>query len=309
MSRSHWLPVIAVVGLALASPAGHCGDSKQAATTQQQRNASQSEPIQKAYKPNRSTPNCGPGSYDRNSALCAEWKSADAAQQAANAADRTITIGWIGVALTGLIMAAAVAAAIYAKHAADAAKRTITVMRRMTYAQTRAYLSADYSRMFMEFGGGIILHITNIGETPSRWIEIESNASLIEPGITAFEVAINPHGSVQRWPIDATGGRDIECSPDCGDTEFEGLLEKGSKERKYLVFQGMVRWETVFGEIFESAFFFWGLVEFRGMKKDADDTYKEIPIHLSRPCLPIPTYRQLKGADEGGESDKHYANQ
>lgn len=58
---------------------------------------------------------CEAGNDDRKSDLCAQWKAADAAS-------KTVLIGWWQVGLSFVTMLAAAGAVLYAKHAADAAR-------------------------------------------------------------------------------------------------------------------------------------------------------------------------------------------
>jgi hypothetical protein len=64
--------------------------------------------------------NCARGIYDEQSDLCAQWKAANAAERGADAAKWSVVIGWVGVLLGLVTMGAAIAAAIFAKRAADA---------------------------------------------------------------------------------------------------------------------------------------------------------------------------------------------
>lgn len=63
----------------------------------------------------------------RDSDLCAQWKAADAAFDSARAAERQTIIGWIGLLLGSITMAAAIAAAMYAKRAAIATEATVGI--------------------------------------------------------------------------------------------------------------------------------------------------------------------------------------
>jgi hypothetical protein len=106
--------------LAFALPSGQ-GSQAQQADPQQKI----SQPLERianaldqANEPKRETADCAEGSNDRKSDLCAQWKAADAAKQAANAADWTVTVAWVGVALGAITMGAAIAAAKFAYDAA-----------------------------------------------------------------------------------------------------------------------------------------------------------------------------------------------
>lgn len=74
---------------------------------------------------------CEQGSDNRNSDLCAQWKAADAAKKSA---DWNVYIGIFASLAGALTLAAAVAAAYFAKQA-------VLETRRIGEAQTRAYIS------------------------------------------------------------------------------------------------------------------------------------------------------------------------
>jgi hypothetical protein len=113
--------------------------------------------LDQANAPKRETVPCRPGADDRQSDLCAQWKAADAAKQAANAADATVFVGWIGLVLAAITMCAAIAAAYFAKKAADhteaganqarrasdAAELALKHSQESTQKQLRAYLDLN----------------------------------------------------------------------------------------------------------------------------------------------------------------------
>ena len=67
---------------------------------------------------------CPPGRDVRSSDLCAQWKAADAASEGARWAWWQVILGAAGICLGTLTMAAAIAAAIYARRAAEEAGRS-----------------------------------------------------------------------------------------------------------------------------------------------------------------------------------------
>lgn len=72
---------------------------------------------------------CDPSRDDRTSELCAAWKSADAAAAAAQYSFWQLVVAWIGAALGALTMSAAIAAAIYARRAAEAGEASAQTAR------------------------------------------------------------------------------------------------------------------------------------------------------------------------------------
>lgn len=78
--------------------------------------------LHRANKPSEHDKPCNKGGEDRGSDLCAQWKAADAAK---SSADATWAFGYVGSLLGLLTLAAAGAAAWYARKAAKAASDTV----------------------------------------------------------------------------------------------------------------------------------------------------------------------------------------
>ena len=124
MPRGYRCIILAAVGwLALggASPSGNTSQREETGPKEEIANSVDrvADALDEANKPKRETTDCAKGTDDRRSDLCAQWKAADAAAQAADAADSTVTIGWFGLALAAITMGAAIAAAYFAKKAAE----------------------------------------------------------------------------------------------------------------------------------------------------------------------------------------------
>jgi len=73
--------------------------------------------------PDYSTDPCYKAKDQNVAAFCAQWKAADAAQSSADATWWTVYVGASGLALAIITMAAAIAAAFFAKKAADETRR------------------------------------------------------------------------------------------------------------------------------------------------------------------------------------------
>ena len=80
--------------------------------------------LKDAQKPGKLDQPCAPGSEDRNSDLCAQWKAADAAQSSSLA---TWIFGSLGGVIGSLTLAAAWSAAKWAKSAAVETKRSANI--------------------------------------------------------------------------------------------------------------------------------------------------------------------------------------
>jgi hypothetical protein len=127
MLRGYRCIIVAVAGLILigANPAPQTsGQGKQANSTQtvsaKPQGADPASPKQEVAQ--RPDPGCNDRRDNRDSDLCAQWKAADAAYDAARAGESQVLIGWIGLVLGFITMGAAIAAAVYAKSAAGSAR-------------------------------------------------------------------------------------------------------------------------------------------------------------------------------------------
>ncbi|MBA2921079.1 hypothetical protein GON01_09380 [Sphingomonas sp. MAH-20] len=118
---------------------------------------------------------CKPGENNRGSDLCAQWKAADAAADSALWTERTFYLAIIGTLIGGLTLAAAFAAAKFARDAAietrrgaSAAEQAIEEARRIGEAQTKAYLSISSLGARWTDGGVVFRTIVqNSGQSPA----------------------------------------------------------------------------------------------------------------------------------------------
>ena len=101
--------------------------SERANDSKAPQSATQTIALPKAPEPEPKDAGCPNGKDRRNSDLCAQWKAADAAFDAARAGERQTIIGWIGLLLGFVTMGAALAAAWYAKRAAVATESTVAI--------------------------------------------------------------------------------------------------------------------------------------------------------------------------------------
>lgn len=120
--RSYAFAVVAVVGMtfaALADPPKPPQPSTAAEQPSAQKEIEASAPpIDQTVNSDKYTSPCEKNQDKRDSDLCAQWKAADAATEAATWGFWQIWIGVGGLGLGMITMAAAVAAAIYARQAA-----------------------------------------------------------------------------------------------------------------------------------------------------------------------------------------------
>lgn len=99
--------------------------------------------LREANEPSDLNEPCYNGIDRRNSDLCAQWKAADAAESAANAA---WVFGFLGALIGTMTLAAAAAAAWYAKKAADHTAESVIEAKRSADAaeETMATASTSY---------------------------------------------------------------------------------------------------------------------------------------------------------------------
>lgn len=109
--------------------------------------------------PSRAVPNCT-GDRARADELCAQWSAADAAW----------TIGTIGIVIGGLTLVAAVAAAIFAKLAANHARAANRIAQDIGQAQVRCYLWVREAKLRFDGNGTpmVSMIIMNSGQSPAR---------------------------------------------------------------------------------------------------------------------------------------------
>jgi hypothetical protein len=196
MSRGYRCAVVALVGflsLAAASPSGQRSNPEGGKSEQEIANTLErvANALDKANEPQRETADCAQGADDRQSDLCAQWKAADAAAKAANAADQTVTIGWIGLALGSITMGAAIAAAYYASEAAYQARRTADLTkdglehaREVALAQNRPYVIPGNPNIIAKAPNnwGVEVPVRNVGTIPAFNVRVEQVNEIIPVG-------------------------------------------------------------------------------------------------------------------------------
>lgn len=258
MSRNYWRYILAAFGwLALvgASPIlngkGVNGQTDRIRAISEQRAQAASTIPEQDATPSPDT-GCKKGQDKRESDLCAQWKAADAAFDAARAGEKQAIIGYIGLILGAVTMGAALAAALYAKRAAvateatvgiardaadgagqalaiaarnaDAALAQVEISREAASAQLRPYVffSGTNESEELDFSptGSLTFNVKNFGQLPSGPIKVFYNS----------ESVTRPIGDrvVPLLPMFDTIGR-------LGPGDFSELtFNLGDMERTYL---------------------------------------------------------------------------
>ena len=195
MPRSCWCILAAFVGwLILGQP--EQAASQPAKTSQSSvDNAANTATLQQANEPGEYQKKCEPGEENRASDLCAQWKAADAAKSAAQAA---WWIGIVGSLIGAFTLAAAWAAARYAKLAADhtktgadAAEGSLAVQREAVALQLRPYVmffNAEKSEPKKPFTNKSSFPISfkNFGQTPAYKVILRQGC-MFRPKPVGFE--------------------------------------------------------------------------------------------------------------------------
>jgi hypothetical protein len=144
----------AIVGLALVGAGQPPKDTEQAEQEQPQSELSRAadsirSEISDLKEPVEADPPCEPGDDNRDSELCAQWKAADAANNAAEYALWTMLLGFVGTMLLVL---------------------TFWETRKTARAELRAYVAVDIIRMTLNGRTGqaeVEIRVCNQGQTPA----------------------------------------------------------------------------------------------------------------------------------------------
>ncbi|HEY3777614.1 MAG TPA: hypothetical protein VGL35_06110 [Rhizomicrobium sp.] len=163
------------------------------------------------------------------------------------------------------------------------ARQANEIAREIGQSQVRAYLVIRKVEL-AQYAFAAQLHVTiaNIGATPVRWLETEGNAKVLgQTTLPANGIPLDGSGkSTFRWPIDpGKEGSDVPLFTDEDHGKALKTLLRRALNKEKLVVQGTIRWETMFGEIFESTFLFWGTPEPPTIKDDV-----QIPQQLTCPA-------------------------
>ena len=222
--------------------------------------------IKESNRPPKPDNGCKAGKDDRSSDLCAQWKAADAAKDAAwwtfVAAITTV----IGVIVGGFTLVAAGFAAWYAKQAADhtqsgaqaalesvtATKEATAIAREIGRAQVTSYVSVKGVQIYFE-KMGLIPHIAfslvNAGSSPA--IKPEVKVSIAMNALDKSPVVWEPE--LKASPSQAIGANtEIEITEMAIDLseELESILNANiSTNFINVMLKVDVVWEDVFGTI------------------------------------------------------------
>lgn len=184
LAAGAWL----LVGAAL--PEGQQAQREQAQAHRAGGNAATGAPLERENETRSKAGPCRREASDRNSDLCAQWKAADAAADSVLWTERSFYLE-LGGMLVGLVtLGAAIAAAWFAKRAADAAHVSIRPWLAISVSADEAIVTATTIRL------KLTVLAKNIGQTPALDVWCEPRIGrLVNRDVSAS-------GSVIEWPAD-----------------------------------------------------------------------------------------------------------
>jgi hypothetical protein len=174
MLRGSRFIILAIAGLALIAAAKP--PEQQRATEKPEGPAEISDSLKSIAatlgsiaKANEAKHPCGPKEYQSNDDLCAQWKAADAAGDAAEWGWWQMVLSGFGVLIGAVTMFAAIKAALFARDAARETKRAADIAWDIGIAQTGAMVVVDSASGFQVFPVTEPLNtscnLKNVGET------------------------------------------------------------------------------------------------------------------------------------------------
>lgn len=177
MSRGYRCIILALVGIVLIGAGEPPKGGPQSDQFKEQREIAASlreisATLKRASEPDQSTEPCDPDKPNRKSDLCAQWKAADAAANAAEAGWLQVWIGTVGVGIGLLTLAAAGAAALYAKRAVAETKAGNELTEEIGDLERRPWLDFSIVACRVDICEDITvladIEIKNIGNSPSQ---------------------------------------------------------------------------------------------------------------------------------------------
>ena len=149
--------------------------------------------------------------------------------------------------------------------------------------QNRAYVHASEAKFIIDpLGLRISLEATNTGHTPAKWWETACKCGVYEPSETSKLIDFVDFRDISefsRWPALASGH---SLTAGVGSKKDQEFILKTKSAGKYCFYiYGVIRYKTIFNEIFETQFVFYHPMPERGRK-------------LSRPNMHIEAYKPIK---------------
>ena len=214
MPRGYRCIILAAVGWLSLAAAPHPDAKAETPNPKATQKATQSAPAitatpqaVKEVEPPKKQPRCGPRQYGDDDDLCAQWKAADAAGDAAWWAMASF---WIGVTGTGGLLASiyytrrAVLAAVTSN---ENAQEALAHAKNMAEIELRPYLHIDAISFqevdLISVNTPISITVRNFGSTPATRFRIEAGADLRNTAKTehpARSIRLRRYPSVDEIP-------------------------------------------------------------------------------------------------------------
>ncbi len=234
-------------------------------------------------------------------------RATNAAEESVRVAYQQVRIDYVQSAVTVLALLLTGLAAWAAASAARTANRALDQAETASRDELRAYVHIDGAELRWGDPQGsdpsITLFAKNSGQTPAKWFGARTTVilGLIDETEVAqpFSKLHQLDQKMHRWSALA-GGMELSFS---GGSRYAAELKKALVEQLVINVVGVVQYETIFGEIFESEFWFVcrPLHRFKGLRpKNAQPgvaifgTGSEVPASMQRAARVLQTYRRVQ---------------
>lgn len=239
--------------------------------------------------------------------------------QAARAADDMVDLaiwqfiaGVVGIVFVGLTLRATHLALREANEATEAARKAVEVTEEGNRRQLQAYVHIERAEIkWGDIAGSeprITLFAKNTGQTPARWFgivaKVETTIPLLGPPSISFESVDLSRRRLHQWS--ALGGLSTLSLPGIRTADHSALHEAFTNQTVIHIV-GVVRYETLFGEMFETEFWFTSKPRHRYRAEPSEaaaagvatyGTRKEAPRKMQRAAVALRTYRYVGEAQE-----------
>jgi hypothetical protein len=190
-----------------------------------------------------------------------------AQQDAAQWSLLNVLLTCISIVLSAAAVAFTGWAALAAAKAARAADAAVDLAREISADETRAYVSVVAAELYWSNPDGsdpyIMLKCVNRGQTPAKFIEVRAKTFVTLPVANAYERLNKSFSDVDLAdPTErcatALGGGDNQLYLGCTSESDKSALQASFKQRVAINIAGVIRYETIFHEIAETEFWFYG---------------------------------------------------
>lgn len=201
-------------------------------------------------------------------------------------------------------------AAWAAARAARASERSLSHADEVMRNELRAYVHVDYAELRWGVDGAnpqITLFAKNTGQTPARWFGVRSKVAEFEKSLPRmrqdFDAIDLSDREIYSWSSLGGGGSQLSF-PGNRDVDRDVLVAAYGKPATLHVI-GVLRYETIFGEVFETEFWFIRSAVHKERMKRPEGAPKgmalfgtgiEEPLMMQRAAIALSTYRKVEDA-------------